>query len=62
MFETLRPGLPIHCIAGNFGAKADAVLEPRWQRFRLDGADGWDKWDDGRWFQQLFYEDLPPEQ
>ena len=59
-FEAISPGVPIHCIAGNFGSKVDAVLDPAWHRFVLDGADGWDKWDGGRWFTQLFYEDLPP--
>ncbi len=58
-FEQMSPGIPIHCVAGNFGDKADAVLDPRWHRFVLDGADGWDKWDGGTWFHRLFYEDLP---
>ncbi len=56
----ISPGAPIHCIAGNFGEKADAILDPEWQRCRLEGADGWDKWDDGKWFARLFFEDLPP--
>jgi len=60
-FERIRPGIPIHCVAGNFGDKADAVIDPSWHRFVLDGADGWDKWDGGVWFHQLFYEDLPPD-
>jgi glycosyltransferase involved in cell wall biosynthesis len=59
--EHILPGVPIHCIAGNFGDKVDAVLDPAWNRIRLDGADGWDKWDGGKWFHQLFYEDLPPD-
>ena len=59
-FEAIAPGIPVHCIAGNFGSKVDAVLDPDWHRFVLDGADGWDKWDSGIWFTQLFYEDLPP--
>jgi glycosyltransferase involved in cell wall biosynthesis len=59
-FEQIAPGIPIHCVAGNFGDKADAVLDPNWHRFVLEGSDGWDKWDGGRWFTQLFYEDLPP--
>jgi glycosyltransferase involved in cell wall biosynthesis len=58
--EAIAPGIEIHCIAGNFGDGADAVLDPAWRRHRLDGADGWDKWDGGRWFTQLFYEDLEP--
>ena len=57
-FERLAPGVPIHCIAGNYGDRADTVLDDRWQRHRLEGADGWDKWDDGKWFARLFYEDL----
>ena len=57
-FENLLPGVPIHCIGGNFGAKVDAVLDPSWRRFEVPGADGWDKWDDGEWFSLLFYEDL----
>ncbi len=60
-FEAIVPGIPIHCIAGNFGGKADAVLDRRWTRYVLDGADGWDKWDGGVWFHKLFYEDLPPD-
>ncbi|MGI9609792.1 MAG: glycosyltransferase, partial [Acidimicrobiia bacterium] len=59
-FENMFPGTPIHCIAGNFQDKADAVLDDSWQRFQLSGADGWDKWDGGKWFAKLFYEDLPP--
>ena len=60
-FDAIFPGIPIHCIAGNFGDKVDAVLDPDVHRFVLDGADGWDKWDGGRWFTRLFYEDLPPD-
>jgi len=59
-FEAIVPGIPIHCVAGNFGGKADAVLDPRWKRHVLADADGWDKWNDGVWFHKLFYEDLPP--
>ena len=58
--EAIAPGIPIHCIAGNFGSKVDAVLDPDWHRFVLEGADGWDKWDGGRWFTRMFYEDLSP--
>ena len=56
----ISPGAPIHCIAGNFGEKSDVILDPEWKRYRLEGADGWDKWDDGKWFARLFYEDLKP--
>ncbi len=60
-FEEILPGIPIHCLAGNFNEKADAVLDPSWHRHLLVGADGWDKWDGGKWFAQMFYEDLPPD-
>lgn len=60
-FEELIPGATIHCIAGNFRAGADTILDPQWHRHRLDGADGWDKWDGGVWFAKLFYEDLLPD-
>ena len=60
-FNEISPGVPIHCIAGTFGTKADVILDPTWHRFQLEGADGWDKWDDGKWFARLFYQDLKPE-
>jgi glycosyltransferase involved in cell wall biosynthesis len=49
----------IHLIGGNFADKADAVIAPNWHRFTLPNSDGWDKWDGGRWFSRLFYEDMP---
>jgi len=49
----------VHCIGGNFGDKVDAVLPPDWSRVLLHNADGWDKWEDGKWFGQLFYEHMP---
>jgi glycosyltransferase involved in cell wall biosynthesis len=58
--EQIFPGAKVHCIAGTFADKADVVLDPSWPRHKLDGADGWDKWDGGKWFAKLFYEDLPP--
>lgn len=50
---------PIHLIGGDFTDKADAVIMPNWLRFTLPNSDGWDKWDGGRWFSRLFYEDMP---
>lgn len=60
-FEEISPGVPIHCIAGTFGERADVVLDPAWTRHLVDGADGWDKWDGGTWFARLFYEDVVPD-
>ncbi len=58
--QRIVPGASIHCIGGSFGDKADVVLDLDWHRFELPGADGWDKWDDGKWFSLMFYDDLPP--
>ncbi|MHC4669854.1 MAG: hypothetical protein ACYTFD_15780, partial [Planctomycetota bacterium] len=49
----------LHCLGGNFSDKADVVLPPRWRRQRLPDADGWAKWQGGRWFARLFYEEMP---
>ncbi len=32
------------------------MLSDEWHWFQLDGIDGWNKWDDGKWFQALFRE------
>ena len=50
---------PIHLIGGDFHDQADIVLDPSWNRFQIEGMDGWSKWDGGTWFSKLFYEDLP---
>lgn len=49
----------IHLIGGDFFSQADSVLKPEWKRFLLEGANGWSKWDNGKWFSKLFYEDMP---
>lgn len=56
--EELVPNAPVHCIAGNFATKADVILDPSWRRLQLQQADGWDKWEGGKWFARLFYEDI----
>ncbi len=50
---------PIHFIGGDFFPQADTVIQPRWKRFEIRGVNGWSKWDGGRWFSKLFYEDMP---
>ncbi len=52
-------GVPLHFIGGDFHDKADIVLKPEWHRFRIDGMNGWSKWDEGKWFSKLYYEDMP---
>jgi glycosyltransferase involved in cell wall biosynthesis len=49
----------IHLIGGDFYRQADSVLRPDWRRFKIVGINGWDKWDHGKWFAGLFYEDMP---
>jgi len=51
--------LALHCIGGNFQDGIEVVLPSDWPRIPLDNADGWKKWEDGKWFAQLFFEDMP---
>jgi glycosyltransferase involved in cell wall biosynthesis len=44
----------IHLIGGNFEPQAASILDPAWHRFQIEGIDGWNKWDEGRWFKGLF--------
>jgi glycosyltransferase involved in cell wall biosynthesis len=44
----------IHLIGGNFSPQASSILDSEWNRFQLDGIDGWDKWDGGDIFHALF--------
>ena len=52
--------VPVHFIGGDFYAQADSVIRPQWRRFKINGVNGWSKWDDGTWFARLFYEVMPP--
>jgi glycosyltransferase involved in cell wall biosynthesis len=58
LFEILGDA-EIHVIGGDFHSQTDSVLQPDWQRYRIEGINGWAKWDDGKWFAALFYEDMP---
>jgi len=48
----------IHFIGGNFQPQVFSMLSDEWHWFQLDGIDGWNKWDDGKWFQALFREKM----
>jgi glycosyltransferase involved in cell wall biosynthesis len=48
----------IHFIGGNFHPQASSILKPEWHTFQIDGIDGWNKWDDGKWFNALFREKM----
>jgi glycosyltransferase involved in cell wall biosynthesis len=49
----------IHFIGGDFYPQAESVLKTVWRRFKIDGINGWSKWEDGKWFSALFHEDMP---
>ncbi|MFV9673120.1 MAG: hypothetical protein ACNYZH_07830, partial [Acidimicrobiia bacterium] len=49
----------VYCVGGNFGDKVDVVLPADWPRVLLHNADGWDKWENGEWFAQLFSDAMP---
>jgi glycosyltransferase involved in cell wall biosynthesis len=48
----------IHFIAGDFHPQADNVLKPEWKRHRIERVNGWNKWDQGVWFDKLFYQEM----
>lgn len=45
----------IHFIGGNFKPQISSILNADWHRHQINGIDGWDKWDGGKWFNALFY-------
>lgn len=51
--------IPIHLISGGFLEHSDSIIKSRWRKFEIPNFDGWDKWDKGKWFAKLFYEDMP---
>ena len=59
LFASRSKNTVFHFISGDFHDKADTVLLPRWKRFKIEGTNGWSKWDDGKWFSGLFYSDMP---
>lgn len=49
----------IHLIGGRFLEGADACLGNGHPRHVIPRMDGWDKWDNGRWFHHLFHAPMP---
>ena len=49
----------IHLIGGEFHSQANSIIKPEWFRKTIEGISGWTKWSQGKWFQMLFYEDMP---
>jgi len=46
-------------IGGNFYPHADTIIKPEWKRFKLSGSNGWGKWENAFWYDQLFNEKMP---
>jgi len=44
----------IHFISGRFEPQISSIISAEWYRFQVDGINGWNKWDDGKWFKALF--------
>jgi glycosyltransferase involved in cell wall biosynthesis len=57
VFKNNKP--QIHFIGGNFYPHADTVIKPEWKRFKLSGSNGWGKWENAFWYDQLFNEKMP---
>ena len=57
--KSLEYSVPLHFIGGDFYPNAEAVLKPHWNRFKVEGINGWSKWFDGKYFSKLYYEDMP---
>lgn len=57
IFKNAEP--QIHFIGGDFYSQADTVIKPEWKRFKLTGSNGWGKWENAFWYDQLFNEEMP---
>jgi glycosyltransferase involved in cell wall biosynthesis len=53
IYEPYSPS-PLHMIAGDFQPEATSILRDNWSRLQIEGINGWDKWDEGKWFRALF--------
>ena len=49
----------IHLIGEAFHPQSAVLFKSRWRRVRIEGINGWKKWEGGKWFSALFYEDMP---
>ena len=57
VFKNTEP--KIHFIGGDFYQQAETIIKPEWKRFKLTGSNGWAKWENALWYNQLFNEDMP---
>jgi len=56
VFENSKP--QIHFIGGDFYPQADTIIKPEWKRFRLTDSNGWGKWENAYWYNQLFHDEM----
>ena len=57
LFAPLRKP-SIHFIGESFQPQVSSILGAEWHRFQMAGIDGWNKWDDGKWFRALFGKEM----
>ncbi len=48
----------LHLIGAKFEEKVESILDPAWNQLQVEGIDGWDKWDEGKWFEGLFKREM----
>jgi len=58
-FSDSEKNISVHLIGGGFLEHSESVIKSRWHKLEIPNFDGWDKWDNGKWFKKLFYEDMP---
>jgi len=51
-------GPSIHLIGGNFDPQVVSMVGEDVKFYELKGIDGWDKWDDGKWFNALYRKEM----
>ncbi len=48
----------IHFIGGDFYPQADTIINPEYKRYQLTGSNGWGKWENAFWYNQLYNEEM----
>lgn len=57
VFKNTEPN--IHFIGGDFYQQAETIIKPLWKQFKLTDSNGWGKWENAVWYNQLFKEEMP---
>lgn len=56
VFKNSKP--QIHFIGGDFYSQANTIIKPEWKQFKLTGSNGWGKWENASWYNQLFLDEM----